>query len=461
MNNLFSQLECLTEESKPIPGEYLRKNWFTHADSRYLAETLHKFIVYNRELFDFLGITPKIKGTGKDIELLFKTTHYIGAIPLRSPDTGTQIGDLVVTPRYLPNRKGLTDYIEIINLLEEDIAPEFTDSLPLKTNNNIKPPLYLEAIKFIKKLEEAIKVEWQKFKNIEKEYNYPKPEVNWDEYIKRSYDPEERLRYQSTTNTLTKKHEEFFQIKYAYQQAKKTINQTTTPRKIKINSKPRIDILDKKLYDYETLETNNLIVHNSDPPKIKELKRQGNKILERDSTLIPGWRINFSELYEKYVQHIFKLISLEIGGRMLENYRIRRQGRNPPAWSLHHLEPDIILLTDEMGIIADAKYKSHLLNYYSQSAKIKEEHRHDLHQILSYLSFIQKQHKVCILCYPSTKPFINELEYYIDATKTTNQFVLAGIPLEKEQIPKIKKEITRKIHPLKKENILEQPAQLR
>ena len=69
-NQLFYQVQCLTEKSKPISGQYILRNWFKKSDRRYIAEALQKFIVYNRELFDYLDITPVIEGSGSEWELI-------------------------------------------------------------------------------------------------------------------------------------------------------------------------------------------------------------------------------------------------------------------------------------------------------------------------------------------------------------------------------------------------------
>ena len=91
----------------------------------------------------------------------------------------------------------------------------------------------------------------------------------------------------------------------------------------------------------------------------KKIKEQGNIILEHDSSIIPAWRIDFSRLFEKYIQFIFRKIAREIGARPYENYKIRRMSGYPPQWSLNYLEPDIFLIKDQYNLFVDAKYKSY------------------------------------------------------------------------------------------------------
>jgi hypothetical protein len=85
---VFFDMPCLTEWSTQLDGEYLRNQWFKGADKRYFAETLQKFVIYNKELFQFLDVKPWINGSGKNAFMVFSSNQYIGAIPLRSPING-------------------------------------------------------------------------------------------------------------------------------------------------------------------------------------------------------------------------------------------------------------------------------------------------------------------------------------------------------------------------------------
>lgn len=148
-DNIFLEIPCLTEKSQSLSGVFLAKKWFKNADRRYLAESLQKFVDYNKNLFDFLGVFLHLEGSGKDVSLNFRSGSFIGVIPLRSPDNGKQIGDFIVRPRYTTANDQFSEYVEIVNLLESEIAPEFKHSIPLLSHNYLKPPVYLEAMKFV------------------------------------------------------------------------------------------------------------------------------------------------------------------------------------------------------------------------------------------------------------------------------------------------------------------------
>ncbi|MCX7929048.1 MAG: hypothetical protein N2558_05215, partial [Patescibacteria group bacterium] len=124
--DVFCEIPCLTEQSKQLGSVALQKKWFKFADKRYIGQYLQKFIDYNSDLFKFLGVQPFIIGSDQNITLAFRSSGFIGAIPLRAPDTGKQIGDFIVIPRYTRKDK-FEDYIEILNLLGTVISPEVID----------------------------------------------------------------------------------------------------------------------------------------------------------------------------------------------------------------------------------------------------------------------------------------------------------------------------------------------
>ncbi|RPJ78504.1 MAG: hypothetical protein EHM20_03760, partial [Alphaproteobacteria bacterium] len=381
--NIFLEVPCLTDKSPSISGLFLVKKWFKKADKRYLSEYLQKFIDYNKDSFDFLQVTPKIEGSGKEVSLSFKSDRFIGAIPLRSPDTGKQIGDFVVKPRYTSATDQFSEYVEIINILESEILPEFKHSIPLLSQNNMRPPLYLEAIKFVKLFEKTVKTKWNKFQTVKAIYRYPKSQVDWKEYVEKEFDPAKRLLFPCHDNVLSKFHSEFFELKYIYSIAKGEITSFKTPLNIKYQYRDILTYLDNALYEFPEKQTNDLKIHLSDPIFIQRLKEQGNRILKRNFEEITSWRIDFSLLFEKYVQFLFKQVSLEIGAIQLNNYKIRRSSHFSPLWSLNYLEPDIMLMKNNLDIVIDAKYKSHLYNIKNNTEELKEEHRKDIHQLLA------------------------------------------------------------------------------
>lgn len=443
-NTIFLELPSLTEHSKQLDSQALSKSYFQGVDKRYFSEYLQKFIIYNKDFFDFLLVRPWIVGSGKNSSIGFSTDRYIGAIPLRSPINGLQIGDFIVKPRFTSINNDLFSYGQIITLLESSITPDFRHSLPLKSKNSVRPPLYIQSATFIQTLFSALRShDWVKFENRLSMLMEPKSEINWKKYIERENDPNNRLIFPCRENYLSQYHNEFFNIVYSYFIARNEIIKPETPLQIRAQLESQIQNLDLKLGKFPKLDTAHIQIHQFDFPIIKLLKEQANVLLSNNSKEITAWRIDLSTLFEKFVQHIFFLASQEMQTRQINNHHIMRSGRSLPDWSLKYLEPDLILLNDQITIVIDAKYKAHYYNLNHNSEYLSEEHRKDLHQILAYSSFIPGREKYVILCYPYSKFSYKRLAYQSNLLGTQAKIILMGISMDVTQIQNTKEQIIR------------------
>ena len=98
----------------------------------------------------------------------------------------------------------------------------------------------------------------------------------------------------------------------------------------------------------------------------------------------------------------------------------------------------MIYKQENLQIYVDAKYKSNLYNKYDVSDVLKEEHRHDLHQIMAYSAFSETTSKVGFLCYPSNKVESKSIKYVNHTNGTTNTIYILGVPLKKDCIKEVK-----------------------
>jgi hypothetical protein len=240
--DVFFEVPCLTENSKLLSGTSLQKKWFKTADRRIIGQYLQKFINYNSDQFKFLGVQPYIIGSDQKTALTFRTSCFIGSIPLRASDTGKQIGDFVVMPRFTSGDR-FEDYIEILNLLGTEISPEVLDSLPLASGRNFRPPLYLEAVKYISALEILVAKVWRKFDNEEIISKQPSGQINWNKYINNEFKIENRLKFPVRKNILSEFHSEYAEVRYVFDLCKNELLSSNTPQRIKISLQSRLNFL--------------------------------------------------------------------------------------------------------------------------------------------------------------------------------------------------------------------------
>ncbi len=427
---LFAEIPCLIERSSPFKGIDLIKKYFRKGDKRALAELLQKFIAYNSVLLEFLGVQPTIEGTGPESKLVFRSSCYVGAIPLRAPDTGKQVGDFVVSPRFV-GRDRFEDYIEILDLLGSEISPEVIESLPLVSGRNFRPPIYLEAVRYISSLENLVEHQWRRFDCIEKDRAEPTGQINWRKYSGREFDPGRRLKFPVKTNVLSEIHSEYAQLRYVFDICNLELMSSSTPQRLRNAFRNRLAYLEKKLYLHKPQPAETIAIRSSDSPPVRDCKLQANQILQRKLVDSTAWRVDFNDVFEKFVQHIFGELARSVGGRVLVNPRIRSRSSSYHAWEQKELEPDAIVKIGEFFVFIDAKYKSHMFNRVESTVLLREDFRRDLHQILAYTSFGKDDSKLGVLCYPSYQVETKLTQYRNPFNDATNQVLIAGIPLRR------------------------------
>lgn len=401
-------------------------------------EALQKFLSYNKELLDFLGVTPSITGHDKDVAISFRTSQYVGTIPLRAPDTGKQIGDFVVVPRYLSQRDRFADYVEILNLLEHRIEPQFVDSIPLASGYNFRPPLYFEAVLYVNEMAAFTKRSWRRFRVVEKIERQPNSGINWKHYTEHVHDPRRRIEFPSRKNILSELHTEYKQLKYVYELAIAEIMTPGTPSRIKATTLNMTSYLNERLGNISSEKATEIPIRLSDPSAVKSIKKAANRILQKDVHQGKAWRVDFSEVFERFVQHIFQKVAHESGGVLFDNIRFRTHGKHLPTWTLSHLEPDAVLQKDDQLFFIEAKYKAHLLNRASESEYLKEEHRHDLHQVMAYSSFDMTEKKHVFLVYPSRIPWLEVMSFHSPINQSETKVCMMGVPLTVSKVEAVK-----------------------
>jgi len=450
--DVFCEVPCLTERSRQLSGISLQKKWFKSADKRIIGQYLQKFIAYNSSQFKFIGVQPSIIGSDQNIVLTFRSSSFIGTIPLRAPDTGKQIGDFVVMPRFT-GRDRFEDYIEILNLLGKEISPEVIDSLPLASGKNFRPPLYLEAVKFISSLEELLSRPWRKFGNIEKLSDQPTGQINWNKYINSEYKIENRLQFPARKNILSEFHSEYAEVRYVFDICKNELLSSNTPQRIKNAIRVKLNSIEEKLYRHKPKVTNNIFVKSSDSPTVKICKEQANIILNFNLVDSTAWRVDFSDVFEKFVQYIFREVARETGGKLFANFKFHSRPSSHYSWELKHIEPDVIYQKGNCLVFIDAKYKSNLYNKFDKSEILKDDHRHDLHQIMAYSSFSKCDLKYGFLCYPSDQLDLKTIKYKNGINGATNTVLIIGIPLKKDIINEAKRRLTKQVNKIEMEQL--------
>jgi hypothetical protein len=122
-----------------------------------------------------------------------------------------------------------------------------------------------------------------------------------------------------------------------------------------------------------------------------------------------AWCLPMHELFEQWVEYLVRLWARGIGARVqsgrLHETLVPIRWKRPEARSLNSLIPDLVVQRGDRTWIVDAKYKGHLEEHdehrWAELAdELRQEHRHDLHQVLAYASVFGAEQVTAILAYP-------------------------------------------------------------
>lgn len=418
-----------TLHSETIPFTALNKKWKCK-NKQYPEAIIEKFIKLNEPAFRFLGIQAHGIFVDGKYALQLTTSNYVGCIPTLSPENGKPAGDIIVTGRFKE------DILELLSVTGESILPEFNENLRLSSGDISKPPLHYECANYIDHYIKAQKSNWRKFNNQLDIKNHPDGSTLWEKYAMNT-DPTQAFKYPNKNNRLILNHPEWEELTYVLHLAIGELESIRTPYRSKIAYLEKINRL-KTTYSHDKLKKiSKTKIHMSDPTIIKELKSLANIILGDISDNRTAWRLDFATFFERYVQCIIERVAKLKGAKEHCNKHFNIYGDSKPQWCLNYLEPDIIIQHGECQYIVDAKYKSHMFNFRSNTEELRESFRHDLHQILAYTSLNQMQVKQAILIYPSGK-FHNAtitLRNPLNGTRSNVQIV--GIPLIKAEVNNI------------------------
>lgn len=448
MNRLLYKMPCQSV-SRCFKNKEIYETLFDkRVDKRYLESAVQRFIILNKRMFDFLGIEVELSGTDNDLNLVFRSSDYIGAIPIKMPYDGITHKDFQIIPRFDNDKDVYSELTQLLTSLNYSIKPERSEFDLLCEPMKLQPPIYYEAFKYIELYNKAYKYSWLKFDAKEQNHPYPKSSTNWSKHASKSYNPANALVFPSKDSILSTNHTEWRELKYVFNLSKEEILSSTVPSSIRFKYEKRIRYLSNKVDNIEPIITDKMVVRAADPQCIKELKEQANVILQKSSNNSSAWRMSMSLLFERYVQMIVEKSTRELSGTVISNSKIVGRG-NIPSWGLKYLEPDIEVKIGNCIYMGDAKYKANFYASESQPSILKETHRADLHQILAYCSFEPQNRKIGILFYPSKYTHYRSISYTDRVGSVSNRVILCGIAFGvdemKSSIDNIKSMLTESV----------------
>ncbi|GAX07144.1 McrBC 5-methylcytosine restriction system component [Secundilactobacillus pentosiphilus] len=397
-------------------------------DRRTPLEDQAAFIELNRESFSYLNIeTYQLRG-----ELHLITNGYVGAIPLRMPQAGKgkAITDLIIKPRYGAHE---TDWFawmsELADFAGVSLTPETDARLKLTRSEGTPTPRYLMAQEVITNMVAVVKSrDWQMFKNERMQLERPVGNVKWSQYAKQAADPQKRLLFPTNVNVMTQNHTEFERASNVLSEAVQVINSRLTPNQVKQNCTDNMAFLRHQISFSNSVkhETGLFRIQKRESTDIQRLKESLNVFIQQQTQRKYSWRIDFSMLFERYIQRLFAHTVNQVDNNTRISHTLTPHYRHQVSQLMpRYLEPDMVAEFAGQKIVLDAKYKSYFYVRHGEDHESQQERiRRDIHQIIAYTSLISAQ--IAIIVAPvDGDEIVEEVSQYDRIT-----IGVLGIPLD-------------------------------
>ncbi|MTV81617.1 5-methylcytosine restriction system specificity protein McrC [Secundilactobacillus folii] len=396
-------------------------------DSRNPLESHMKFVDLNRKVLTYLDIdTYFLSG---DLHLV--TNGYVGAIPIRMQkrNGGETSTDLIVKPRYGADESNWFAWMDgLAQFSGLSLSSETNPNYTLTRSEGTPTPKYILAQEVVKSMVNVLKEQsWISFENRETELNRPLGKVNWQRYAQQSADPQKQLLFPTKINLLTHNHSEFRRALNVLAECVAILNGQLTPIQIKQRTRENQAFLRRyvPISGFLKRETQHFKIRKNEGAFVTQLKRDLNRFIDLEVKQQYSWRIDFSTLFERYVQTLLQ----QSVTKLHQNPRVAHHLL--PGYTRHvsrlmpkYLEPDMIAEFEGREIILDAKYKSYF--YPRQNEGIEEQRkriRNDVHQIIAYASLASTQISV-IVAPIDGKEVVQEVSRYEQAI-----IGVVGLPL--------------------------------
>lgn len=406
------------------------KNWFPSRkfDKRYPQEYLRKWTRTNSKYLSFLGISYK----WNDEKKIFILTpgNKIGLAPLRNPYGGKVYGSIVVKPRF-----GWINIYEILEAVGWKYQPFFLkEEEPIISDGIL--PRWFKAIDTLEAIAQALNL---LMKGIDDKYiqsNVPIGNIDWNSYSTKSIPYGKYNQFFSKVTDYSIDLAVHRQFKGITRMISQDISSNRVPTKVKYKAKQLMMDINKKLEgipaEQPSIEKLKKIkipsfyrnLYKKAILKCREYLTQSKFSISSGNYYGLPWSIEMDRLFEFWVEHWAHIFAKRIGARFYSDIRKNSRIRfyNLGNWkSLNQLKPDIIIKKGSKTLIIEVKYKKHLayLQYGNHTPEIFEEHRHDIHQLLSYMSSSGNDKRIGCLLYPTLNENIpNQFATVISYTNT-------------------------------------------
>ena len=407
------QLLVLSDQGQPrsIPTSFFGlpgrdRSWNPHAAS---------FVAANRPSLSALEIEAQLVPSADEINLRLKPGGIVGAVPLRSPDTHKIAAGLVVKPRFDWQDIGL-----LLHRIGWSAHPKILE-MPLVPGSAREVPPWVLAGPILKRLGQLVREIRKGFRMHEEVRQSPRGQILWDRYIREqmAIGAFHRLpcRFPELGPDLLLQGYLRWGVETVHMSLSPFTTSDVIARGLAHEADSILGLLEHVRAQVPDRRAFQQMLLGAGLPT--EVFRQGLQALgwlvdERGlagAAELDGlaWAMPMHQLFERWVEHIVRQWAHGFGGQVKSAFcgetTVPIQWSRRSRTSMGSLIPDLVVRHGEDVYIIDAKYKGHFEElddhrWAELAEELRNEHRHDLHQVLAYASLFEAKRIVAVLAYP-------------------------------------------------------------
>ena len=405
-----------TEDSSvlKIPAETLIQGTPTRNIQDQAARLAHQFVAQNQGLLRDFDIEGNVGLDGSKVEIQLRTGIKAGALPLLSPTSGRPDYGLVIKPRF-----GWQGIGPMLGAMGWKILPELLP-LPLLPRSDRKIPPWVLSTTILLRLQCLLDQLERRFELNQSDLHAPKGQVNWQQYAAVKIPRGNFLSVPCTFPDLRDDRELKSAIHYTLNKQLAGLQGQRSAGIIVLYLLKLCRELLEKVRDVPALQPSHRKLNSWLQQSFRtEVFRRGIQAVEWtiDERGLAGlgdlqglpWLLPMDQFFEAWVETVAGQLARQTGGIVKSGRRL--ETISPLDWTPPHfgsqryLLPDVLLEREEETIIFEVKYKTHWEELSRESwrgieKELKEEHRHDLLQVLAYSTIPANKRITCCLVYP-------------------------------------------------------------
>ena len=378
------------------------------------ARLARQLLNQNKGILRDFGVLGSVDYDGTSVNIRFKASGQVGALPLLSPTSGRPDYGLIIKPRF-----GWQGLGPMLGSMGWKILPTPL-KLPLLPRSDRKIPPWVISATILLRIKSLLALLERKFEFVEADLRAPRGQINWPRYAEAKMPRGNFLSLPCKFPDLRDDRELKAAIHFTLRKQLSSLQSQRSAGIVVLQLLSLCHSLISKVQDVPPLQPtqhrrNNWMWNNYTTDVFKEGIQAIDWTIDERGLAGLGdlqglsWLLPMDIFFEAWVETVVSQLAKRAGGTVRSGRQ--RETVTPISWSppylgsQKYLLPDIILEKENETVIFDAKYKSHWeeINRDGWSGlekELQERHRDDLLQVLAYSTVSESKRVVCCLAYP-------------------------------------------------------------